>query len=214
MYKFTFLILFIFAFSPKSFTQTFNAGLIAGFTASQLNGDNSAGYNKLGVEGGLRVGVALQEKMDLTLEILYSQRGAKEEVDVDGTPQEIYQTDYIAVPIVFSYKDWLAGEYYRLHFHGGLSYGRLVNAELKNDLSDNSRFVSTWKENDLSFLLGATYFVNEHLGLTVRYNRSIFLLFKSGSSATFEENGVEMMQSFNTNSLIPYNLSFHAQYMF
>lgn len=214
MYKFTLLIIFFLTVNIEGYSQTFKAGLIAGFTASQIRGDNSAGFRKLGVEGGLRVGVTLKEKVDLNLEILYSQRGAKEGNDVDGTPQFIYSIDYISVPIIYSYKDWLDVDYYRLHFHGGLSYGRLVSSDLENDLSDNSLFVSTWKENDLSFLLGATYFLNEHFGLTFRYNRSIFLLFESGDSATFEENGVEMTESFNTPSLLPFNLSFQALYLF
>jgi hypothetical protein len=214
MNKFPILFILLLLLSYQGHSQTFKAGIIGGFTASQINGDDSAGYNKLGLEGGLTVGIELQEKMDLSLEILYSQRGAKEEVDVDGTPQSIYRANFISVPVVFSYKDWLGDNYYRLHFHGGLSYGRLVSGALENDLRDNSRFVSTWNENDLSFLLGATYFVNENFGLTFRYNRSLFLLFEAGSTATFEVDGVEMTETFNTNSLLPFNLSFHALYMF
>lgn len=181
--------------------QTFKAGIIAGFTASQINGDNDAGFNKPGFEAGLKSLVSISEKADLSLEILYSQRGSKESV-VPGQVQNIYRIDYVAIPVIYSYKDWLAEDYSRLHFHGGLSYGRLINAELDND-DDNTDFVNAWRENDLSILVGATYFVNKHFGLTFRYNRSLFLLFESDSSVP---NGGD--------SLLAFNLSFHALYMF
>ena len=34
--------------------QRFKAGVIAGITAAQIDGDASAGYNKVGLQGGLR----------------------------------------------------------------------------------------------------------------------------------------------------------------
>ena len=183
--------------------QTFKAGIVAGFTASQINGDDSAGFNKPGLEGGLKSLVNISEKSDLSLEILYSQRGAKDEARADGNVQNIYRTTYVAVPLIFSYKDWAAEEYYRLHFQGGLSYGRLINAELDNEV-DNTAFVEAWRSNDLSFLVGATYFVNSKFGLTFRYNRSIFKLYKFDPDDNF--NG--------RKSLLGFNLSLHGTYIF
>ena len=205
MYKYTFLFIFFLIFNNLSYAQTFKAGIFAGLTASQINGDNGAGYNKPGIEGGLRVGVSLQEKMELSLELQYSQRGSKQEVNA-GTPQVIYRIDYVAVPIIFNYKDWLAEEYYRIHFHGGLSYGRLVSSQLDDGGPENPDFLNLWRENDLSFLVGATYFVNKNFGLSVRYNRSLILLYKN--TVENANNGGE------GNSLLPLNLSFHAVYMF
>jgi len=205
MYKSTFLVIFFLVINTQCYAQTFKAGVFAGLTASQINGDDTAGFNKAGLEGGLRIGVDIQDKMELSLELQYSQRGARQEVQA-GIPQAIYRTDYIAVPVIFSYRDWAAEEYYKLHFHGGLSYGRLVNAELDNEEADNSVFLNLWRENDLSILAGATYFLNKHFGLTVRYNRSLILLYKNT-----DENAMNGGQG---NSLAPYNLSFHAVYMF
>jgi len=184
--------------------QTFKAGAILGFTASQINGDADAGFNKPGIEGGLKALVNIGEKSDLSLEILFSQRGSKEEARADGQVQDIYRTAFVAIPVVYSYKDWLSDteEYYRLHFHAGLSYGRLISAELDND-DDNTEFVELWFKNDLSFLVGATYFANEHLGFTFRYNRSIFLLYKP-----------EIDHPIIKDPLLPFNLSFHTLYMF
>lgn len=184
--------------------QTFKAGLVFGITASQINGDDSAGFNKPGLEGGLKSSVNLTEKSDISLEILYSQRGAKDEATSNGTVQDIYRTTYVAVPVIYSYKDWLTDDYYRVNFHAGLSYGRLIDAELDND-DDNTAFVNAWRENDLSFLVGASYFVNKHFALTFRYNRSIILLYRNEPGNTDFPG---------RRSLLAFNLSLHGAYIF
>ncbi len=206
MFKSPTLVIFLLFFSCVANSQTFKAGAFVGLTASQINGDDSAGFNKPGLEGGLKISVNLKEKMDLSLEIQYSQRGAKEASNIDGTPQVTYKTDYVSVPIIISLKDWESEDYFRLHFHGGLSYGRLVNAELDNGGIDNSRFIDLWRENDLSILGGATYFVNKNFGLTVRYNRSLIRLYRN-TQENIDNGGA-------IDSLSAFNLSFHALYMF
>ncbi len=206
MFKSPTLVIFLLFFSCVASSQTFKAGAFVGLTASQINGDDSAGFNKPGLEGGLKISVNLKEKMDLSLEIQYSQRGAKEASNIDGTPQVTYKTDYVSVPIIISLKDWESEDYFRLHFHGGLSYGRLVNAELDNGGIDNSRFIDLWRENDLSILGGATYFVYKNFGLTVRYNRSLIRLYRN-TQENIDNGGA-------IDSLSAFNLSFHALYMF
>ncbi len=198
------LILFIvFCLSVAQMqAQTFKAGLVIGVTASQINGDESAGFNKPGLEGGIKSLVNINQKSDLSLEILYSQRGAKDEANA-GTVQNIYRTTYVAVPIIYSYKDWVAEDYFRLHFQAGLSYGRLIDAELDNEV-DNTAFVEAWNENDLSFLVGATYFVNKKFGITFRYNRSILRLYQFDEADNFP----------GRKSLLAFNLSLHGTYIF
>jgi len=203
MLKLNLFIFILCAFVIQLQAQTFKAGLVFGVTASQINGDDSAGFNKPGLEGGLKSLVSLTEKSDISLEILYSQRGAKEEAR-PGDVQSIYRIDYVTVPIVYSYKDWKAEDYYRVNFHGGLSYGRLINAELDNE-ADNTAFVDAWRTNDLSILVGATYFINKNFGLTFRYNRSLILLYRNDPNETAFPG---------TRSLLPFNLAFQGTYIF
>ncbi|MCC7507153.1 MAG: hypothetical protein IT259_17735, partial [Saprospiraceae bacterium] len=47
--------------------QRFKAGIIAGLTASQIDGDESAGYHKVGLQGGLRGVVILGGKQDASV---------------------------------------------------------------------------------------------------------------------------------------------------
>ena len=181
--------------------QTFKAGAIIGLNAAQIRGDASAGFNKLGIMGGLRVAVEVSEKVDLSLEMLYSQRGSFQQV-TNNNPEEFrITTDYIDVPVAFNYRDWLVEEgYYRIHFHAGLSYGRLINSGT-DDINLNA-VVENFNENDISWLAGTSYYFNENLALTARYTRSVNLLFEGPGTGT------------NSNSFLGFFLTFHVLYMF
>ena len=51
--------------------QRFKAGVIAGVTASQIDGDASAGFHKVGLQGGLRGIVVLKPRQEASIEFLY-----------------------------------------------------------------------------------------------------------------------------------------------
>ena len=183
--------------------QRFKAGIVLGVTAAQINGDDSAEFNKLGLTGGLRAVTILSEKSDVLIELLYSQRGSQTALSSRSVAfQRVVHLDYIEVPILFNYKDWLADDddYYKLHFQGGLSYGRLFNSRFEDSpLEEAAPF---FRENDFSWAAGATFFINENVGFSARYNRSINLLFKSNSTNA------------NVNSLLSFFLSFSGNYIF
>jgi len=183
--------------------QRFKAGIVLGVTAAQINGDDSAEFNKLGFTGGLRAITILSEKSDVLIELLYSQRGSQTALSANSVlVQQVVHLDYIEVPILFNYKDWLADDdsYHKLHFHGGLSYGRLLNSRFEDSpLEEAAPF---FRENDFGWAAGVTFFVNKNVGFSARYTRSINLLFKSNSTNP------------NVNSLLSYFLSFSGNYIF
>jgi len=168
----------------------FKAGIIAGVTASQIDGDFSAGYNKLGLQGGLRVIARLTEKTDASLEFLFSQRGAQEELVQNkfGDPLNAITFNYVEIPVQWHYKDWLiegddaSKNFYRVSFNAGLSYARLIGFSLK-DGPDNKYYAfsdvipDVIKKNDISLVLGINFMVNRHLGFTARFNRSVVYMY-------------------------------------
>lgn len=194
------LLFIILCFSISAYSQTFKAGAIIGLNASQILGDDSAGFNKLGVVGGLRGVVILTDKMEASLELLYSQRGSFQQATINNPDEIRINTDYIDVPVIFNYLDWKGEDYYRLHFHAGFSYGRLINATIQNEKVDP--ILEEFSENNFSWLGGFTYYVNRHLGLTARYTRSINLLFDNSKS------------SINSRSYLGFFLTFQGVYMF
>jgi hypothetical protein len=208
--RFTIFTIFSLLFSPitlsgqEAVESRFKGGLIAGFTLSQIQGDDAAGYNKFGFQAGARVAIVLKEKIDLGVEILFSQRGSAARNVNQGSFPFVLTLNYIEVPVIFNYKDWKPEEedYYRLHFHTGFSYGRLINFTTEaNQFTILGEF---FRDNDASWILGATYYVNEHLGITGRYTRSLYPFFVP------DEN----MMTPNASALTSFNLSLHTVYMF
>jgi hypothetical protein len=185
--------------------QRFKAGLVFGINASQIKGDDSAGYNRLGLHGGLRAVTVLQDKLDFIIEMLYSQRGS-----FDGSEQFFPNGDldislkYVEVPLMFAYKDWYKEEdgYYKVQLTGGLTYSRLIKATAEGSNHDSQ--VENFHNNDYGITLGFDFFINKHFGVGSRWNRSINLLYNN------KEEGNDK----NLDSLVGYFLSFKTMYIF
>jgi Outer membrane protein beta-barrel domain len=181
-------IVFLLFFTKNIYAQTtpqrFKAGIIAGITASQIDGDLSAGYNKLGLQGGLRGIILLKPKQDISLELLFSQRGAASALVNDPNLDNFAITlNYVEIPVQWHYKDWLIsdeekGDFYRMSFNAGLSFARLIGSKVNDDISAVTRVVPDLLEKtDLSFVLGTNIWANHHLGFTVRYVRSFGFMY-------------------------------------
>ena len=183
--------------------QRFKAGLTFGLTASQINGDDSAKFNKLGITAGLKAITILTPKSDLVIELLFSQRGSRTDFGKNsGIPQRFINLQYIEVPIIYTLKDWYQEEedYYKMHFQLGLSYGRLFGSSFENSPLEVA--APFFRENDFSWLTGITFHTNAHFGFFARYTRSINLLFKSNETNP------------NVNSLLSFFLTFGGTYVF
>jgi len=184
-------------------TQRFKAGLNVGLTAAQINGDDSADFNKLGLSAGIRAYTVLTPKSDIIIEILFSQRGSRTDFGNNSSiPSQLIKLSYIEVPIIYTFKDWYQedDDYYKMHFQGGFSYGRLFNNSfVDSPLAPTGPF---FRENDFSWLAGITFHTNAHVGFYARYTRSINLLFKNTNTNP------------NANSLLSFFLTFGGTYVF
>ena len=197
---------------PESLSaQQFNAGFVLGVNAAQIDGDNAAGYNKLGISAGLRATTYLTDKSDLSFDILYSQRGSQSEFNL-GTnfvPFKI-KVNYIEVPILFNYRDWLVEDdddnsYYKITISGGLAYSRLFQTEI-DDGAPTSSLVPLqdfFKKNDVSIVIGASFNITEHIGVSIRWTRSFTPIYNAGDNP-----------SINAPSFVGKFLTFQSFYMF
>jgi Outer membrane protein beta-barrel domain len=164
----------------------FRGGLVAGLTASQIDGDRSAGYNKLGFQAGLRAVARLKTRTEASMELLYTQRGSQTEIKRDEFNPNFFSLtlNYIEVPVQWHYKDWLiegdndSENYYRVSFNFGFSYARFFS--FKNDDDNNwlKGLVPDYiKKNDVNLLIGATWMLSRQWGMTFRYNRSLLFMY-------------------------------------
>lgn len=174
----------------------FGAGIVGGLNASQILGDDTGGYNKLGIQGGLRGIARLSDRSDLYLELLYSQRGSYQ--------KGIIKIDlrYVEVPVVITYKDWLdeEGGFYKVAANIGLSYGRLLSASAEGSKHDD--IVDLFNDNDISFTVGAEYFTRNNFAFGIRWSKSINLLYNKNKHDP------------GRNSLRGFFLSFRGVYIF
>ncbi|MCY7328758.1 MAG: PorT family protein, partial [Saprospiraceae bacterium] len=190
------------------------AGLIGGVTASQIDGDESAGYNKLGLQGGARGIVRLTKRTDASVEILYTQRGAKSRFVKDRYDPFTYsiRLDYIEIPVQWHYKDWRvdgegrAPDWYKASFNIGLMFARYMGAgNAKGEVMGLDIVANDYlKKNDLSFVIGANLLTSPHFGFTFRYMRSLFSMYdpRDYNPAPYQ------------NSLISHALNFQMFYLF
>lgn len=154
------------------YAQGFKAGIVVGGNMSQINGDLIAGFNKLGVQGGLKVMRDVSDRMTWSLELLYSEKGSRS-TSRDLDPLKI-KVNYVEFPLTISWKDWLADDYYKLWFEGGLSVGSLISSKIED--VGGLVPVDEFRKTDISWLVGATFFSQEQLAFSLRYAQSINLL--------------------------------------
>jgi len=204
------LISFSVLFAMLAFTindvkaqQRFKAGLVLGFNAAQLNGDASAGYKRLGLQGGLRATAMLKDKTDLILEMLYSQRGSFDDNENFFPNGDLdIKLNYVEIPVMLSYKDWFNEDedYYKVQATGGFTYSRLIEATAIGSEHDGE--VENFHKNDYGFTIGADFFFTKHLAIGGRWTRSINLLYNNKKHDR------------SVDSLIGYYLSFRGMYVF
>ncbi len=162
-------------------TQTFEAGLILGVNASQVNGDFLAGYDKLGLHTGLKVRVSTWEHIEWSVELLLSQRGSRPDIFTEDSRK--IHLNYVEIPILIGFKDWQKDDFYKIRFEGGFSYGRVVGHKVSFQGVEEQ--IDEFNNNDLSFVIGAALFTSEKLGFSFRYTHSVTPLLNNKNSIEF-----------------------------
>jgi len=189
--------------------QSFSMSAVAGFNAGQIDGDDLAGFDKIGLTAGLRARWETPSPIDMNIEFLYSQRGSRPDVfNPDYDPDINVNLQYAEIPVYVTLSDWWQpeGEYHKASVHAGFSYGRLIQARTEDYAntgdSDLDNLVGYFSQNDISWLAGAGIRFSPHWGMTVRYTRSIPPLLDARK------------HNLATNNLVGYFLSFRLEYTF
>ena len=84
-----------------AFAQRFEGGLLAGFNATQVEGDFFKGYNKPGILAGFFVQTDLAPAVFAGMEIKYSQKGSRKRIKKDDPDPQTYimRVGYVDVPL-------------------------------------------------------------------------------------------------------------------
>jgi len=171
------LILLLCCFpSWKLAAQAFKAEIIGGFNMSQVDGDETAGFRKLGLNTGLGVVLPLDKNWSLSFETLYNQKGSRlgrqYNDSLDGS--YLLRMNYAEVPFMVRYTDrdfMTAGL--------GVSWGRLVSVqEWKNGYRVDSVTLlnGPFSRNDYQVFGDFRFRIYKNLKINARYGYSLHKL--------------------------------------
>lgn len=102
-----YILAVLFAFlATVTFAQQFDGGLIGGFNATQVDGDLYMGYHKPGIILGAYVQTDIAPAIFASMEIKYSQKGARNQYDKNHPeePKYIMRLGYIDIPIFLGFR--------------------------------------------------------------------------------------------------------------
>jgi hypothetical protein len=183
----TLCLLFI-LFAPlwvqaQKYTSPFKAGVTAGVNLTQIDGDEQFGYNRRGYNFGLRGAMIIRKNMDISTELLFSQRGTEPgSTEKAKNKRTIYVAlNYAEVPFLFNFfYDRSEIGHYRWNLYGGLSYGRLLKSQTKilkgytmDTVQQNVLNTVGYKSSDLSLVLGVKRYITPRFGIGARHTVSL-----------------------------------------
>ena len=175
--------------------QRFIGSVIAGANFAQIEGDDVHGFYKVGFNGGLGLTIPVNRKQtwQVSIEMLYSMKGAVKHcdsgyfnlenygsamfADVDWSIPVDYKTkcnislDYVQIPVMVHYEERYSGCTFGL----GFAWGRLVRArEVYNGYTRilNAR-TPQYKKSDWSIIADVNIRLYKNLNLNLRYEYSL-----------------------------------------
>ena len=169
--KKTYFIVIVLLFPVYLFSQGFKGGINIGLCPSQIDGDASGGFNKLGFMGGFFVKRQFSEKSGIHLGLNFASKGSKESLnkDSDLIPQKI-TVNYIEIPVLYDlyYKKFI--------FEFGLVAGVFVSAKHTDNygsvISKDERSYN-YNKFDLCPHIGMNYFYTKRLGFNFALSHSV-----------------------------------------
>lgn len=165
----------LFSHAQRGFIGT----AVVGMNLSQIDGDDLSGFTKLGWTGGVKIGYPILEKSDLSLELLFNQKGSNAGTGFGNDDSAYVTLNYLDFPISMDYKDWYVENenYYKAALHAGLAPAYLFSVGGNNDGFSNN--VDDYKRVELAYFLGANFKFTKHLGFTLRYTRGLTTISES-----------------------------------
>lgn len=183
-------LLFYFILVAATNAQNFDANIEIGFNTSQIDGDLFAGYNKIGIHGGLGVQYIFSNEWKLGSGIFYNALGSQKEIQIGNTAPEEQQKiklSYVSVPIMMIYS-LSSGEERGWHFSGGLQGSYLINSSIQDRVND--AILEFFNEIDISVAIGVDYQFSSLWSIGVKASESVTLLFNNNKVSELNSNSL------------------------
>jgi len=150
-------------------SSSFKAGIIAGISTSQMDGDGYAGFNKINPQAGFFLQKKIKNDAQIQLEIIYIQKGSRFPGDPDNGIFTTYriQMDYMEVPILYQH------EWRKFLFEIGPGIGVLFNSKEEDSFGVVPASGFNWRPWELDAMLGINYYITEKAFVNIRIHRSL-----------------------------------------
>ena len=151
--------------------QRFEGGVIAGFNATQVEGDAFKGYNKPGILAGFFVQTDVAPAIFAGMEIKYSQKGSRKRIKQnDPDPKKyIMRLGYIDLPVFAGFRTSDKGAVV-----AGVSAGYLMHSMEYNEYGEFPKDdLHVFKNLDLQPFLGFQFDMLEQLKIDLRFALSV-----------------------------------------
>jgi len=161
-------------------SSNFRGGVRAGFTATQISGDNLIGFHKLGAYAGIYACYPLTEKGNLKLqaEINFTMKGSHTyvppKIASSMTNKYVLNIGYFEVPVLLRWR------FARLTIRGNSDFEFELGPMFGVNLYQRERDVygviqgrPAFNRFEFSAIAGISYMFNEHHGASFRYSNSI-----------------------------------------
>lgn len=169
MIRLVFLTFYLLCLSSVK-AQSFEGGILVGFTASQVDGDSYSGYDKLGFQGGVYISREMLPNIAALFEIKYTSRGARNPASEDNTGSYRLSLHYIDLPLIaaFKVKNYGSADI-------GLVPGYMFAAAGEDDAGRLPKdYLVDFHKFDLGLLLGLSIRLTQKTNVRLRYSYSVF----------------------------------------
>jgi hypothetical protein len=186
------VLFFLMVLYKFSWSQNYSAGIIGGLSSTDVSGmdpyDRDEDFYRVGVNAGVFVNRAFNDRTSLQLELLYATKGSLQPADSsDNYLYDRLKLYYIEVPLLIKYKMHLFVNKHaldKLEIEAGPSYARLVYSHHENNngvIFNDPPF----NKNDFLINIGLTYYFTENFSFDLRFANSILPVRPNPSNITY-----------------------------
>jgi len=158
----------LFAVLSQAQERVFHAGLLGGISASQVDNDGFAHFNKLGIYAGGYILTEFSDKWIGEVGMTYVTKGSKEQ-QVSGQAYYGYKMTlgYIEFPFILKFRmhEW--------DIELGLSGGFLLHSKEENIWQEEAFSDSEFETFEFAAIIGVNYSFDDKWGLNLRSSNSI-----------------------------------------
>lgn len=151
----------------------FKAEVIGGTNISQVDGDETAGFRKLGLNTGLGVVMPLDKNWSLSFETLYTQKGSRKSKQYSDSLDGSYKLhlNYAEIPFMVQYTD---RDFMSVGL--GVSWARLVQVEERKNgyrVDSVTLLGGPFSRNDYELFGDVRFRIYKNLKINGRYSYNL-----------------------------------------